>query len=172
MKIINKFVASSFLAFKRETLGKGAGRRRSSWREKTPRQTTKTPLRGGTERRRNRDRRKPWKTTADPGEPNERAATLQEKRGLSRYGVRDKGNRARGRRREVTKGATKGKGTKWGALERKEDRRESEKDKNSKEKYIYIYMNPEKREKKRTLRKEGKDNKDRNRTTPKRTREE
>ncbi|KAJ1186711.1 hypothetical protein NDU88_003492 [Pleurodeles waltl] len=138
----------------------GAGRHRSSWREKTPRRPTKTPLRGGTERRRNRDRQKPWKTAAKPGEPNERAATLQEKRGLSRYGVRDKGDRAGDGRREVRKGTGKGQhkgmargalggkenkrgGKKRGARGRKEDRRESEK-KKEQQGEIYIYMNPEK----------------------------
>ncbi|KAJ1216243.1 hypothetical protein NDU88_003847 [Pleurodeles waltl] len=85
----------------------------------------KTPLCGGTERRRNRYRQKPWKMAADPGEPNERAATLQEKRGLSRYGVRDKRNRAGDGRQEVRKGARKGqqKGTARGALGGREHKR-------------------------------------------------
>ncbi|KAJ1197934.1 hypothetical protein NDU88_001778 [Pleurodeles waltl] len=136
---------------KRRTPGIGAGRHRSSWTQKTPRQPKKPPLRGGTERRQNRNCQKPWKTAADPGELNEGAATLQEKRGLSRYGVREKGNRAGGTEKG-RKGITKGNGTgkHWeegkakggdmtqGALGRKEDRRENEKEKNSEERYIRI----------------------------------
>ncbi|KAJ1096491.1 hypothetical protein NDU88_001631 [Pleurodeles waltl] len=60
--------------------------------------------RGGTKHCRDRDRQKPWKTTADPGKPNGKAAMLQEKRGLSRYGVRDKGNRAGGAERREERG--------------------------------------------------------------------
>ncbi|KAJ1134355.1 hypothetical protein NDU88_000807 [Pleurodeles waltl] len=60
---------------------------------KPPRPEKKQPLLGGAERRLNRNQRKPLKTAADPGELNERAATLQEKRGLSRYGERYKGKR-------------------------------------------------------------------------------
>ncbi|KAJ1215268.1 hypothetical protein NDU88_002877 [Pleurodeles waltl] len=115
--------------------------------QKTPRQPKKTPLCGGTERRRNRYRQKPWKTAADPGEPNERAATLQEKRGFSRYRVRDKGNRAGGGRYEKgqerdNKGERHGEHweegkAKGGARhgEHWEERRqtESEKEKNSEE---------------------------------------
>ncbi|KAJ1105260.1 hypothetical protein NDU88_002668 [Pleurodeles waltl] len=59
-----------------------------------PRPEKKQPLLGGAERRLNRNRRKPLKSTADPGELNERAATLQETRGLSRYEERYKGKRA------------------------------------------------------------------------------
>ncbi|KAJ1151543.1 hypothetical protein NDU88_004323 [Pleurodeles waltl] len=84
--------------------GIGAGRHRGSWtqknrrRKKTQRPERKKPLLGGAERRRNRSRQKPLKTAADPGELCERAATLQEKRGLSRYGVRYKGKQAGGGR--------------------------------------------------------------------------
>ncbi|KAJ1191564.1 hypothetical protein NDU88_000880 [Pleurodeles waltl] len=80
--------------------GIGAGRHRSSWTQKnrrlkkTPRPERKKPLLGGAERRRNRSQQKPLKTSADPGELCEGAATLQEKRGHSRYGVRYKGKRA------------------------------------------------------------------------------
>ncbi|KAJ1191081.1 hypothetical protein NDU88_000397 [Pleurodeles waltl] len=79
--------------------GIGAERHRSSrtWRnrrlQKLPRPEKKQLLLGGAERRLNRKQRKPLKTAADPGELNARAATLQEKRGLSRYGERYKGKR-------------------------------------------------------------------------------
>ncbi|KAJ1197758.1 hypothetical protein NDU88_001606 [Pleurodeles waltl] len=144
--------------------GRGAGRHWSSWTQKTPRQPKKTPLHGETERRRNRDCRKPWKTAADPEEPNERAATLQEKRGFSRYGVRDKGNRAgggryeKGQERDNKKGTARGAlggregkkgGTTRGALGRKEDRWESEKEKTA-NRGIYGYVNPENRPKGKT----------------------
>ncbi|KAJ1134720.1 hypothetical protein NDU88_001167 [Pleurodeles waltl] len=80
-----------FMAQRILTPGIGAGRHRSLWREKTPRQPTKTLLRGGTKRCRDRDLQKPWKTTADPGKPNGKAATLQEKRGLSRLHTAQEG---------------------------------------------------------------------------------
>ncbi|KAJ1108827.1 hypothetical protein NDU88_006197 [Pleurodeles waltl] len=101
---------------RRETPGVGAGRHRSLWREKTPRQPTKTLPRGGTKRCRDRDRQKPWKTTADPGKLNGKAAMLQEKRGLSRYGVRDKGNRAGGGKCGKEGGKGQQKGTTRGTL--------------------------------------------------------
>ncbi|KAJ1129189.1 hypothetical protein NDU88_007560 [Pleurodeles waltl] len=83
----------------KSTTGIGAGRPRSSrtWRnrrlQKPPRPEQKQPLRGGAERRLNRNQRKPLRTAADPGKLNERAATLQEKRSLSRYGEWYKGKR-------------------------------------------------------------------------------
>ncbi|KAJ1130437.1 hypothetical protein NDU88_008790 [Pleurodeles waltl] len=66
--------------------------------KRTPIPKTKTPLFGGAEHRRSRSRRKSLKKTADPGELCERAVTLQEKHGHSRYGVRNKGKRAGGKR--------------------------------------------------------------------------
>ncbi|KAJ1085075.1 hypothetical protein NDU88_005208 [Pleurodeles waltl] len=70
----------------------------------------KKPLSGGEEQRQRRSRRKSLVKTADPGELCERAATLQEKRGHSRYGVRNEGKQAGGKeRREVgRKGALYG----------------------------------------------------------------
>ncbi|KAJ1175407.1 hypothetical protein NDU88_000695 [Pleurodeles waltl] len=79
------------------TTGIGAGRHGSSrtWRnrrlEKPLGPEQKQPLRGGAERRLNRNQREPLRTPADPGKLNGKAATLQEKRGLSRYGERYKG---------------------------------------------------------------------------------
>ncbi|KAJ1180263.1 hypothetical protein NDU88_005485 [Pleurodeles waltl] len=127
----------------------------SSWTQKnrrlkkTPRPERKKPLLGGAERRRNRSRQKPLKTSADPGELCEGAVTLQEKRGLSRYGVRYKGKRAgggrygKGRGRENKGHGTgstgrKGKqrGTARGALGRRKKTGEREKDKDSEESYI------------------------------------
>ncbi|KAJ1115852.1 hypothetical protein NDU88_004074 [Pleurodeles waltl] len=132
----------------------GAGRHRSSWTPKTLRQPKKPPLRGGTERCRNRNRQKPWKTTADPGELNEGAATLQDKCGLSRYGVRDKRNRAGGGRYGEGQERDNKKGTARGTLRGGENKRgghntgstgkkrrqtgEREGEKNSKESYIRI----------------------------------
>ncbi|KAJ1203929.1 hypothetical protein NDU88_007710 [Pleurodeles waltl] len=98
-----EILKNGFLLFRAHTPGIGAGRHRSSWTQKTPRQGKKTPLLGGTERRQSRNRQKPWKTAADPGELSERATALQEKRGLSRYGVRDKGKRAEGGRPSTLK---------------------------------------------------------------------
>ncbi|KAJ1090104.1 hypothetical protein NDU88_003242 [Pleurodeles waltl] len=101
---------------------------------------------GGAERRRNQSRQKPLKTSADPGELCERATTLQENRGLSRYGVRYKGSgqevrkRARkGKQRGTARGELGGrenKGARHGEHWEEEKRRESEKDKDSEESYI------------------------------------
>ncbi|KAJ1106123.1 hypothetical protein NDU88_003526 [Pleurodeles waltl] len=66
--------------------------------KRTPTPETKKPLSGRAEQRRRRSRRKSLVKTADPGELCERAATLQEKRGHSRYGVRNEGKRAGGGR--------------------------------------------------------------------------
>ncbi|KAJ1129527.1 hypothetical protein NDU88_007895 [Pleurodeles waltl] len=136
--------------------GIGAGRHRSSWTQKnsrlkkTPRPERKKPLLGGAERRRNRSRQKPLKTSADPGELCEGAVTLQEKRGLSRYGVRYKGKRAGGGRYEKGRGRenkgarhgehweegkTKGHGT--GALGRRKDGRERRIKTAKRVKYVY-----------------------------------
>ncbi|KAJ1197049.1 hypothetical protein NDU88_000911 [Pleurodeles waltl] len=116
------------------------------------RQPKKPPLRGGTERRRNRNRQKPWKTAADPRELNERAPRFRRSvaspgTGCGTRGIgREAGGTEKGRK-GITKGngtgntGRKGKqkgGTTRGALGRKEDRRENEKEKNSEERYIRI----------------------------------
>ncbi|KAJ1179622.1 hypothetical protein NDU88_004856 [Pleurodeles waltl] len=88
--------------FQESAPGIGAGRPRSSWTQKngrlkrTPTPETKKPLLGGAERRRSRSRQKSLKTTADPGELCERAATLQEKLGHSRWVWRGSALRASG----------------------------------------------------------------------------
>ncbi|KAJ1190662.1 hypothetical protein NDU88_007400 [Pleurodeles waltl] len=88
----------------RSATGIGAGRPQSIRLQKngrlkrTPTPKTKKPLSGGAEQRRSRSRRKSLVKTADPGELCERAATLQEKRGHSRFGVRNEGKRAGGGR--------------------------------------------------------------------------
>ncbi|KAJ1109657.1 hypothetical protein NDU88_007017 [Pleurodeles waltl] len=164
----------------RATPGIEAGRHRSLWREKTQRQPTKTLPRGGTKRCRDRDRQKPWKTTADPGKPNGKAATLQEKRGLSRYGVRDKGNRAGGGRCGKEGGKGQQKGTTRGTLGGRKNKRVArnghtetkgrQTGERGREKPasrdIQIYMKSENREKgKEENNKKGrKNNKERNRT--------
>ncbi|KAJ1206179.1 hypothetical protein NDU88_001588 [Pleurodeles waltl] len=131
-------------------------------REKTPRQPKKTLPRGGTKLCRDRDRQKPWKTTADPGKPNGKAATLQEKRGLSRYGVRDKGNRAGGRRcgKEGGKGSQKGttrgtRGRKGWARNGHTEKKGRQTGERGREKTarrdILIYVKAENRENKKTI---------------------
>ncbi|KAJ1144711.1 hypothetical protein NDU88_011008 [Pleurodeles waltl] len=100
-----------------------------------PRPERKKPLLGGAERCRNLSRQKPLKTATDPGELCERAATLQEKRGLSRYGVRYKGKRAGGGRCGKGRGR-ENKGARHGEHWEEEKRWEREKDKDSEESYI------------------------------------
>ncbi|KAJ1106792.1 hypothetical protein NDU88_004190 [Pleurodeles waltl] len=81
------------------TTGIGAGRHRSprTWRnrrwQKPPRPEQKQPLRGGAERRPNRNQREPLRTATDPGKLNGKAATLQEKRVLSRSWEKEKKKR-------------------------------------------------------------------------------
>ncbi|KAJ1133228.1 hypothetical protein NDU88_011525 [Pleurodeles waltl] len=102
------------------TTGIGAGRHRSSrtWRNirllKPPRPEQKQPLRGGAEHRPNRNQREPLGTAADPGKLNGKAATLQEKRGLSRYGERYKGKGREDGRYGKTCKKGKEKGTRHG----------------------------------------------------------
>ncbi|KAJ1143971.1 hypothetical protein NDU88_010273 [Pleurodeles waltl] len=113
-----------------DTTGIGAGRHRSSrtWRnrrlQKPPRPEQKQPLRGGAERRPNRNQRKPLRKAADPRKLNERAATLQEKRGLSRYGERYKGEGGGGDGRcgKIARKEKKKGNTARGALRRKENK--------------------------------------------------
>ncbi|KAJ1139732.1 hypothetical protein NDU88_006099 [Pleurodeles waltl] len=83
------------------TTGIGAGRHWSSrtWRnrrlQKPPRPEQKQPVHGGAERRSNRNQREPLRTAAEPGKLIGKAATLQEKRGLSRSWEKEKKKRTR-----------------------------------------------------------------------------